>query len=119
VLSAYFAAFGLTLAVEVPIYVTVLVVAVGVGWARAVLVAVAVNVVTHPLVWWTLHSLTGRSAYPEIFIGVEISVCVVEWALLLAWVRRPERGRTDIALLALASVAANAASTLAGLLLIG
>jgi hypothetical protein len=114
--STYLGALGLTLVVEVPLYVVALTTAAGVGWRRAVAMAVGVNAITHPIAWWSLRPFDARSSYPIVLIGVELVVCVVEWLLLVAWSRRV---RSDIALLAVVSVGANAASTLIGLLLAG
>ncbi|HKD96343.1 MAG TPA: hypothetical protein VKB69_01960 [Micromonosporaceae bacterium] len=115
-LPAYLGAFALTLAVEVPVYVVALTALVGTGWARATVIAVGVNVVTHPALWWGLRPLAARPAYPALLAAAELVVCVVEWALLVVLTRRPGRTRADLALLGAVAVAANAASTLAGLL---
>ena len=119
-LPAYLGAFGLTLVVEVPVYV------VGAHrrrracrWARAVAVAVGVNVVTHPLLWWSLRPCSGRPGVPVAADrrgdrGVRGGVGAagrVDAA--------PGRTRPTSRLLAAVSVAANAASTLAGLLIMG
>lgn len=116
-LHGYLPAFAVTLLVEVPVYLAALTLAAGVRWRRAVLMAIGVNVVTHPLLWWTLRPLTASPAYPYLFLGAELTACLVEWALLVAWTRRPGRTPGDLAVLAAASVTANAASVLAGLLL--
>lgn len=114
-LLSYARAFGVTLLVEVPIYVVILTTGAAVRRGRAVLMAIGVNVLTHPALWWSLQPVSGRAAYPQILTGAEIAVCVVEWALLVWWTRTRDRG--DLLLLGAASVAANAASTLVGMLL--
>jgi hypothetical protein len=116
-LPAYLGAFALTLAVEVPIYIVALTAGAGVRPSRAAVAAFGVNVITHPALWWSLRAWTAGPAYPWILPGAEVAVCVVEWLLLVWWTRTPERTRADLLLLAAASVAANAASTLAGLLI--
>jgi len=118
-LPAYLGAFALTLAVEVPVYVVVLAALTGLGRAPAALAAVGVNVVTHPALWWGLRPFAARPAYPYLLCAAEAVVCLVEWGLLVAWTRRPGGTRAGMAVLGLAVVAANAASTLAGLLLSG
>jgi hypothetical protein len=111
VLLRYLVALALTLAVEVPLYTLWLWSALGVAAGRAAGLAVLVNLVTHPVLWWTLALLSvGRSAYPVVLAGAEIAACVVEWALL-RW-----RLGGGGALLAFVVVGVNAASLAAGLL---
>lgn len=121
-LRSYLAAFALTLAVEVPIYAAGLA-AIGVGWVRAVWYGCVVNLVTHPPLWWTMRPLSVRPAYPGLLLGAELAVCAVEWALLVLLTGRtsPRVSRRPDGVLSLAvlSLTANAASTLAGLLLAG
>jgi hypothetical protein len=117
-LLRYLAAFGLTLAVEVPIYVVSLTQAADVRWRRALVAAIGVNVVTHPALWWGLRPFAHHHGYAGAAIAAELLVCVVEWLLLVAWTRRPGRTRVDLLVLAAASLAANAASVLAGLLVL-
>jgi hypothetical protein len=114
-LPSYARAFALTLGVEVPVYIVVLSAGAGVRWPSAALLALGVNVATHPVTWFSLRRLTDRAVYPYAFLGAELAVCAAEWLLLVGWSRR----RPDLALLAAASVTANAASALAGLLLPG
>jgi hypothetical protein len=95
----YALALALTIVVEAPIYAAVI------RGARGWLVGVGVNVVTHPMVWWTL------SRHPSWFAPVEVGAWLVEAALAWLVVRR------DAAVLALTAFVANAASVLAGLLL--
>ncbi len=110
-LLRYLVAFALTLAVEVPLYTLWLWSALSVPAGRAAGLAVLVNVVTHPLLWWSLALWSvGRSAYPFVLGGAEIVACVVEWALL-RW-----RLRGGGAMLAFIVVGVNAASLAAGLL---
>lgn len=106
-MTAWLAAFGLTIAIELPVYVPGLAALRLLTWRRAVVAGVLVNVATHPLLWWTL------SGHPHWWAGAEAAACLVEALLLLAAVRRD-----PVVLLAL-SVAANAASLAVGLLLIG
>ncbi len=101
------AAFGLTLAVELPWYVTGLVLLVGVRWRTALGLGLLVNACTHPLLWWVL---APRPTLARTLLA-EAVVVVAEAALLAVAVRR------DLAVLALLSVGANASSLLIGLLL--
>jgi hypothetical protein len=120
-LPAYPGALALTLAVELPVYLAVLVGARLASWARALVAGVGVNLVTHPALWWGLRPAVARPAYPWIVVLAEVAVCAAEWALLVWWLPAPPPGRrrADRTLLAAASVAANAASTLVGLLVGG
>jgi hypothetical protein len=115
VFSAYVEAFALTLAVEVPLYLLGLVRVLKLPPARAAALAVGVNVATHPLVWWSLALLPGGVPVP-LFLAVEAAVCLVEGLLLVWWTGC--RSGTDVALLIAVAAGANAASTLAGLLLL-
>jgi hypothetical protein len=112
VLLRYLVALGLTLAVEVPLYTLWLWSALSVPAGRAARLAVGVNLVTHPVLWWSLALWhVDRSVYPFVLAWAEIVACVVEWALL-----RWRIGR-DTVPLALIVVGVNAASLAAGLLL--
>jgi hypothetical protein len=104
------AAFGLTLAVELPWY--------GAGllalrlvkpgrWWWALVLGVAVNAISHPLLWWSLapHPSLGRLAVAE--AGVWLLEALLLWTAI----------RRDVALLLVLSLAANASSLLIGLLL--
>jgi hypothetical protein len=106
-MTAWLAAFGLTVAVELPVYVAGLTALRLLSWGRAVVAGLAVNVATHPVLWWFL------SGHPRRWIGAELVVCAVEALMLFGAVRR------DPVVLLFLSVAANATSLLAGLLLIG
>jgi len=106
-MTAWLAAFGLTLAVELPVYATGLAALRLLPWRRALVAGLAVNVATHPVLWWFL------SGHPHRWVAAELVVCLAEALMLFAAVRR------DPAVLVLLSVAANATSLLAGLLLIG
>ncbi len=71
-----------------------------------------VNCVTHPLLWWFLRQVP-QGAYWTAFAVAESAVCLVEGALTARLLRL--RGTLPYA----ASVAANTASVLAGMLLLG
>lgn len=116
-LPAYLGALALTLAVELPVYVAVLAGARVASWSRSLAAGVGVNLVTHPVLWWGLRPFADRPGYPWIVAPAEVAVCAAEFGLLVWWL--PVRTRADLILLAAASVAANAASTLAGLLVGG
>ncbi|MDQ0308331.1 trimethylamine:corrinoid methyltransferase-like protein [Kitasatospora herbaricolor] len=107
----YLLAFALTLLVEVPLYVGALALG-GAGRARAAAAAVAVNCATHPPLWWFLGRFTGATAaeYWTAVALAELAVVAVEAALVgrLAGCRGP--------LPHAASLTANAASVLAGML---
>ncbi|MFJ7911447.1 hypothetical protein [Kitasatospora sp. NPDC096204] len=111
----YPVALALTLLTETPVYTAALV---RVGRARpgrAAVAAVLVNLVTHPLLWWTLRHWTDgpAAAYWTGFVLGEGAVCATE-ALLLC----PLAGlRPRDPLPWLAAGTANAASLLAGLLI--
>jgi hypothetical protein len=100
------AALLATLAVEVPLYAVALT-ALGLARpARAALLGAAVNLLTHPLLWWSLAPRPGLGR----FVVAEVLVWAAEAGLLwLALRRRP-------VVLAVVSAGANAASVLAGLL---
>ena len=105
-------ALALTLAVEVPVLVAFARAAGWAGWGRALVGAVGVNVVTHPV----LHAVSTGFGSPWQLVGTEVAVAAVETALLVAgWRVRP---REDAMTVALAVVAANAASTAIGLLVL-
>ncbi|MCL2552777.1 MAG: hypothetical protein FWE15_20260 [Actinomycetia bacterium] len=111
---SYPPALALTLAVEVPVYVAALTAAAAPGVRRTAAAAVLVNLVTHPLLWWFLGraaALPGAAYWP-LFAGAESAVCLVEGALVARLLRL--RGTLPYA----ASAAANAASVLAGLLVL-
>jgi hypothetical protein len=101
------AAFGLTVAVEVPWYGAGLVALRLVRLRWALVLGVLVNAVSHPLLWWWLapHPSFIRLA------GAEAGVWLLEALLLFAAIRR------ELALLLVLSLAANASSLLIGLLL--
>ena len=105
-------ALVLTLAVEVPVLVAFARAAGWAGWGRALVGAVGVNVVTHPV----LYAVSTGFASPWQLAAAEVVVAVAEVALLVWWWR--VRGREDALTLALAVVAANAASTALGLLVL-
>jgi hypothetical protein len=102
------AAFGLTLAVELPWYGAGLVALRLVRrWWSALILGMLVNAVSHPLLWWWLapHPSFTRLAVAE------TGVWLLEAFLLFAAIRR------ELALLLVLSLAANASSLLIGLLL--
>jgi hypothetical protein len=110
VLLSWLAALGLTLVVEVPLYAAALRLVWGMPLPRAAAAGAIVNLLTHPVVWWSLAPWTGRPWYPWLVLGAEIAVCAVEWALLAVLVWR------DRVALAVLSAGVNAASVLAGLI---
>jgi hypothetical protein len=101
------AAFGLTLAVEVPWYAVGLVALRLARWQWALGLGVLVNAISHPLLWWSLAPHPGWVQ----LAGAEVGVWLLEALLLWAVVRR------DLGLLLVLSLAANASSLLIGLLL--
>lgn len=107
----YLSALALTLLVEVPVYVAALTVSARVRPARAGAAALMVNCVTHPPLWWFLAHVPAAD-YWGYFAAAEAAVCVVEALLLRRMLRL--KGPVPYA----ASVTANAASVIAGLLLI-
>ncbi|MCM2423670.1 hypothetical protein [Streptomyces sp. RKAG293] len=107
----YLFALALTLLVEVPVYVAALTVPARVRPARAGAAALMVNCVTHPPLWWFLAHVPAAD-YWAYFAAAEAAVCVVEALLLRRLLRLT--GPVPYA----ASVTANAASVIAGLLLI-
>ncbi|MFB4318680.1 hypothetical protein [Actinomadura sp. 21ATH] len=113
-MTGYPAALALTLAVELPVYAVALRALLGVRAAAALAMAAGINLVTHPVVWLTLGAAARfHGGYEIVLLPVEIAAWLTEAAILYALLRR--RGRD----LAGVAVAANAASFLAGLLLIG
>jgi hypothetical protein len=99
------AAFATTLVVEMPVYLAGL--RRTVGTPRAAALAVGLNVVTHPLAF-----ALGAPGSPARFVAVESAVWLVEALLLWAVGRLPARRA------ALLSLAANALSAGAGLLIV-
>jgi hypothetical protein len=97
----------LTLAVEVPLYVLALTALRVATPRRALLLGVGVNLLTHPVLWWSLAPTPSAAA----LWGAEAAVVVVEAAALWLACRR------DPVLLLVASLGANAASLLIGLAL--
>lgn|GEM_PF-1603605 len=110
--ASYPTALVLTLLVEVPVYTVALAAATPATVRRAAAAGAAVNLVTHPALWWFLHALHGAARAPA-FAVAEALVCLAEGALAARLLRLP--GPVPYA----ASAAANAASVLAGLLLLG
>jgi hypothetical protein len=109
VLTSYAAALALTLLIEVPFWTAALVALRLIRPARAVALAVAVNLATHPALWWFLAT---NQKSPGTTLSAECAVVLAEWGLAALALRR------EAALPALVSVGANAASYLAGLVLV-
>ncbi len=108
----YPVALALTLLTETPVYAAALTRIGRVRPGRAAAAGVLVNLVTHPLLWWTLRHWTDgpAAAYWTGFALSETAVCAVE-ALLLC----PVAGlRPRDPLPWIASGTANAVSLLAG-----
>jgi hypothetical protein len=111
--TGYPAALALTLAVELPVYAVALRALLGTRLPSALAAAVAVNLVTHPLVWWALGAAArSRGGYETALLPVEIAAWLTEAALLRTLLRGQGRALLHAAL------AANAASLLAGLVII-
>ena len=102
--QAWFAAYLLTQAVEIPIY---LVATRDRPWRARLMIAAAASTLTHPLVWFVIPSL-GWPNYEAYFVGAETFAVVVE--ALLLWCLAVPRAL-------LWSVAANVGSVIIGLLL--
>lgn len=105
-------ALALTLAVEVPLVVTLALLAEWTTFSRAAAGAVGVNVVTHPV----LYAVSTGFGSPWQLVAAEAVVVIVETVLLVWWWR--VGGREDTVTLALTVIAANAASTALGLLVL-
>lgn len=105
----WLAAFAWTLALELPVYTLALERHVR-GWRALVALVLAVNAVTHPLLWFAFPRLTPYALY---VVVAESCVTLVEAALVLA-VMRPRRPGRALG----ASLAANATSTILGLILV-
>jgi hypothetical protein len=114
-------AFALTLLVEVPVYTVVLAGFGTVRPGRAAAAALVVNCATHPVLWWVLGRFAAgpAAAYWTAFALAEAAVCAIEALLLGRPPARPLRSPAPLPLplRAAASLTANAASLLAGLLL--
>lgn len=114
-------AFALTLLVEVPVYTVVLAGCGTVRPGRAAAAALVVNCATHPVLWWVLGRFAAgpAAAYWTAFALAEAAVCAIEALLLGRPPARPLRSPAPLPLplRAAASLTANAASLLAGLLL--
>jgi hypothetical protein len=91
--------------VEVPLYALALTALRLATPKKAVLLGVAVNLLTHPVLWWSLAPSPSAGA----LWGAEAAVVVAEAAVLWLACRR------DPALLLVASLGANAVSLLIGL----
>jgi hypothetical protein len=112
VTPAALTALALTLGVEVPMVAASARLARWVGPPGAVAGAVGVNVVTHPV----LYAVSTGFRSPWQLVMAEAVVVAVETVLLVWWWH--VKAREDTVTLALAVVAANAASTALGLLVL-
>ena len=103
------AALGLTLAIESPV---VLLAAwrLRVHWLRGLAAGLLASGFTHPWAWWVSGQL-GPQDYGLWIVALEIVVGLVETVILRIVLRVPWRWALAL------SVAANAASALAGVLL--
>jgi len=101
------AAFGLTLATELPWYVAGLTLLRLARWWQAALLGLGVNLASHPLLWWALapHPTVSR------FAVAEFAVLAFETFAIFLFVRR------ELPLVAVVCLGANATSVLAGLLI--
>jgi hypothetical protein len=111
--TAYLAALGLTLMIEVPVYASVLRRGLTISSRRGLTAGAAVNLVSHPLAFLVVMPALARPLgfFPALVV-IEAGVWVLESALLWLWLRR------DLDLLSLAALLANAVSLAVGLWLI-
>ena len=107
-MSAYAAAFAMTIAVEAAVYSFALRAIAGTTLVAGACFAVSANLASHPLAAGILAP-TGRTEVA----AVEIGVAALETVLLWAWLRR----RVSPIGIVVAVAAANALSLLAGLAL--
>lgn len=103
-ISAWFSAYLLTQAVEIPIY---LVATRGRPWRLRLVIAAAASTLTHPMVWFVIPAVPWPS-YEAYFAGAEGFAVLVEALLLWA---------LGIRGALLWSIAANAGSVAVGSLL--
>lgn len=101
------AALGLTVAVEAPLYVLGLLALRLARPLRAVLLGVGVNLLTHPILWYTLAPDPTATR----LLVAEVVVCLLEAAVLWLVVR------SEGVLLVVLAIGANAASFGVGLLI--
>ncbi len=111
--TAYVAALGLTLLIEMPVYASVLRSALSIGPRRGLAAGAAVNLISHPVAFLIVMPALARPLgfFPALVL-IEASVWVLESALLWLWLRR------DLDLLSLAALLANVVSLAVGLWLI-
>lgn len=111
-LLSFLEGFAVTLTVEAPIYTLVLSRVAKVSAGRALMAAVIVNALSYPLFALVLVPALDRAATAVTsLILAEAVVCLLEAALLAAWLRR------WIAAIIAATLIANGCSFLAGTLL--
>jgi hypothetical protein len=111
--NSWFPAFALTMAIEVPIYIALL--RPWVSVVRGCLLAVLVNLVTHPVLWFSLVSIEGSPRTELVaFVIAEALVWLVECALLWLFIRKRGAG---VMRLAVVSAVPNLTSQIAGLLI--
>jgi hypothetical protein len=111
--TAYVAALGLTLLIELPVYASVLRGSLRIDAHRGLAAGAAVNLISHPLAFLVVMPAVARSLgfFPALVV-IEAGVWVLESALLWLWLRR------DLDLLSLAALLANGVSLAVGLWLI-
>jgi hypothetical protein len=106
--SGWFAAFCLSLVVEVPIYLALL----GTPWPRRVCAAFGTTLLTHPYVWFVLpNPLIPVLGYWGYVVVAEVLVVLVETGVCVCLDSPPKRAL-------LAAGLANAASYGVGVLLL-
>ncbi len=111
--ASYFSSLGLTLLVEVPIYCLALVTALGVRPGPAIVAGTAVNLVSHPIGFLAIGpAIRSSIGITGALVAVESTAVLVEWGLLLGWIKR------EPILLILIGIVANGASFLAGVALL-
>lgn len=112
-LAGYLAALGLTLIIEVPVYSTALAHLLAVPRLPAIAAGVLLNLVSHPLAFLVLAPLLDPPlGHLSELAVIEPLVCLLEAAMLYAWLRR------ESMLLLGISFVANGASLAAGLLVL-
>lgn len=111
--TAYLAALGLTLLIEIPVYAGVLRWGLEIRPERGLTAGAAVNLISHPVAFLiVMPALVRPLGFFPALVVIEASVWVFESALLWLWVRR------DLDLLSLAALLANGVSLAVGLWLI-
>lgn len=106
-------AFALTLAIEVPIYAALLRRYAG-SWFGAVALGVALQVATHPALWFFAPRFEPYWAW---VVTLEVVIWLIEGLLAGLVIDHPKGKRYAYAYGLLASLCANATSTLIGLAL--